>query len=114
MKNCEITFLPDNKTIAVRPGTNLLDASKRARVSIRTRCGGHASCLMCKVTVEDQTGLSPILPKEQLKLGDLANHSIRLACQAKVTGRALVLIPEDPLKAAIRAQLEKQKEEDEW
>lgn len=112
--NCEVIFFPDKKTVIVRPGTSLLDASKRARVSIRSRCGGQASCLMCKVTVQDQSGLSPVASKEELKLGDLKDRSIRLACQARVTRNAVVEIPEDPLKAAIRAQLQRQKEEDDY
>lgn len=117
MKGClimspEITFLPDKKTIQVRPGTTLLDAGRRARVSIRSRCGGNASCLMCKLIVEDQSGLAPMSQNEALKLGDLKDHSYRLACQARVHKDVQVAIPEDPLKAAVRAQLAKQQEED--
>lgn len=109
----EVKFLPDNKSIQIRPGTTLLDAGKRARVSIRTRCGGKAACLMCKVIVEDQSGLSPLNINEQHKLGDLKDRSYRLACQARVVRDVSVMIPEDPLKAAIRAQLAKQREEEE-
>jgi 2Fe-2S ferredoxin len=111
--NCEVTFYPDGKSVKVRSGTTLLEAGKRARVSIRSRCGGNASCLMCKVTVEDQSGLTLIEAKESLKLGDLQDSSIRLACQARVVKDSNVMIPEDPLKAAIRAQLERQRMEDE-
>jgi uncharacterized 2Fe-2S/4Fe-4S cluster protein (DUF4445 family) len=111
--NCEVTFFPDRKSVKVRSGTTLLETGKRARVSIRSRCGGNASCLMCKVTVEDQSGLSPIEAKESLKLGDLKDSSIRLACQVRVLRDCTVVIPEDPLKAAIRAQLERQRMEDE-
>lgn len=110
--NYEVTFFPDNKKVTVRPGTTLLDASRRARVTVRTRCGGLAACLMCKVTVQDQSGLTPIASKEALKLGDLKERNIRLACQAKVNGKVIVEVPEDPLKAAIRAQLERQRLDD--
>lgn len=51
---------------------------------------------------------------ERLKLGSLAEEGIRLACQAKATGNVTVHIPEDPLKAAIRAQLAKQQEEEDF
>jgi 2Fe-2S ferredoxin len=108
----KVTFLPDNKTIEVRPGTTLFDAGKKARVTIRSRCGGKAGCLMCKVRVENQSGLAPMNPNERLKLGGLEREGIRLACQAKVKGDVTVTIPEDPLKAAIRAQLAKQQEDD--
>jgi 2Fe-2S ferredoxin len=110
----EITFWPDNKKIGVRPGTNLLDAGRRARVNIRTRCGGKAACLMCKVMVIDQSGLEPMNQNERLKLGSQASEGYRLSCQARVKGDVEVYIPEDPLKAAIRAQLAKQKEDDDW
>lgn len=110
----EITFLPDNKKITVKPGTTLLDAASRARVHVRTRCGGNASCLMCKVTVEDSIGLLPMIPNEARKLGNLVDTHIRLACQARVTGNVTVIVPEDPLRAAVRAQLAKQQEEDLW
>ncbi|UUZ79463.1 2Fe-2S iron-sulfur cluster binding domain-containing protein [Paenibacillus sp. P26] len=49
-----ITFLPDTKSLQVRPGTTVLDAAGKARVPIRVRCGGKASCLMCKVTVDPE------------------------------------------------------------
>lgn len=108
----EVTFWPDNKKIGVRPGTTLLDAGRRARVNIRTRCGAKAACLMCKVIVEDQRGLEPMNQNERLKLGGQASEGYRLACQARVKADVQVSVPEDPLKAAIRAQLAKQKEDD--
>lgn len=107
-----IRFMPDGKSIEARSGTTLLDASRRARVAISTRCDGNASCLMCKVEVADQSGLRAPGDKEKLKLGERINDGIRLACQAKVSGDVTVNIPESPLKAAIRLQLERQKEED--
>ncbi|WP_040951199.1 2Fe-2S iron-sulfur cluster-binding protein [Gorillibacterium massiliense] len=111
-----VRFLTENKKIAIRPGSSLLDAGNRAGVSIRTRCGGKAACLMCKVKVEDQSFLTKPEKSEQLKLGALLEEGWRLACQAKVTGNGdvEVLVPEDPLKSAVRALLAKQKEEDLW
>ncbi len=83
-----------------------------ARVQIRSRCGGNAACLMCKVTVEHSLGLEPMTSNESMKLGSLADQHMRLACQARVCGDVTVDVPEDPLRAAIRAQLAKQQEED--
>jgi 2Fe-2S ferredoxin len=107
----EVLFYPDHRKIQVRLGTTILEASTKARVLIRTRCGGKAACLMCKVIVEDQSGLSPMNRNEELKLGGLAESGYRLACQACVVANTQVTIPEDPLKAAIRAQLAKQRED---
>jgi ferredoxin, 2Fe-2S len=108
-----VHFYPNNRKIQVRSGTTILNASTKARVMIRTRCGGNASCLMCKVIIDDQSGLIPMKNNEELMLGDLSNRGYRLACQACVVGDTHVTIPEDPLKAAIRAQLAKQREDDE-
>ena len=107
-----IRFEPDGVDVEVRPGTSLMEAARKGKVQIRSRCAGMAGCLMCKVTVEDQSGLTPPNPAERQKLGPLAASGVRLACQARVQGDAVVQVPEDPLKAAIRAQLAKQKEED--
>ncbi|QGQ96893.1 ferredoxin [Paenibacillus psychroresistens] len=109
-----VHFYPDHRKIQVRSGTTVLDASSKARVQIRTRCDGKMACLMCKVIIEDQTGLSPMKNHEKLKLGELVDSGYRLACQACVIGDTNVTVPEDPLKAVIRALLAKQREEDEF
>ncbi|KIL34845.1 ferredoxin [Cohnella kolymensis] len=109
-----VTFLPDNRSIGVRPGTTLLDASRRARVNIRTRCGGVAGCLMCKVYVSKEQASSLQAPTlaETRKLGPLLEAGTRLSCQARVKGDVTVTIPEDPLKAVIRKKLAEQEEDD--
>ncbi|MFC0214868.1 2Fe-2S iron-sulfur cluster-binding protein [Paenibacillus chartarius] len=108
----KVTFQPYDKSVDVRTGTTLFDAAGRAKVPIRVRCGGKAACLMCKVKVEDQSGLAPPNINERNKLGPLIGEGVRLACQAKVQGSVTAVIPEDPLKAAIRAQLAKQQDDD--
>lgn len=111
-----VTFLPDNRSVSVRPGTTLLDASRRARVNIRTRCGGVAGCLMCKVIISNDQAqfLLPPTEAESRKLGSLLEEGVRLSCQARTQGNVTVSIPEDPLKAAIRKKLAEQQEEDDW
>ncbi|MFC5699874.1 2Fe-2S iron-sulfur cluster-binding protein [Cohnella faecalis] len=111
-----VTFLPDGRSIQVRPGTTLLDASRRARVSIRTRCGGVAGCLMCKVTVaaEYESSLNAPPAPEARKLDTLLDEGVRLSCQARVKANVVVTVPEDPLKAAIRKKLAEQQAEEEW
>ncbi|MGQ8872863.1 2Fe-2S iron-sulfur cluster-binding protein [Paenibacillus sp. TSA_86.1] len=111
-----ITFLPMNKSIKVQSGTTILQAARRAGVRIATRCDGKAACLMCKVKVE-QDELHALLPPtdaEKRKLGTLLEEGTRLSCQAKVCGQLSVHIPEDPLKAAIRKQLERQQQDEDW
>ncbi|TJY44356.1 2Fe-2S iron-sulfur cluster binding domain-containing protein [Cohnella pontilimi] len=114
--NRRVTFLPEERSIEVRPGTTLLDASKRARVAVRTRCDGMASCLMCKVNVDpDQAAaLQEPTPAEKRMLGGLLGQGIRLSCQARVKADVTVTVPEDPLKSVIRQKLaEQQREKDE-
>jgi len=106
-----ITFLPDGKTVDVRPGTTLLAAAWKAGVAVRTRCGGVAGCLMCKVKVDDPASVSPPNAAELRKLGE-GEDGDRLSCQTKALKDATVHVPEDPLKAAVRRQLERQKEEE--
>ncbi|WP_027093664.1 2Fe-2S iron-sulfur cluster-binding protein [Cohnella thermotolerans] len=115
-KPIRVRFLPDDRTAVVRRGTTLLEASRKAKAPVRTRCGGVAGCLMCKVTVEPgQAGaLSEPTPAELLKLGPLLNDGVRLSCQARVQGDVDVRIPEDPLKAAVRRRLAEQADDDLW
>ena len=108
----EVRFEPDGKKIKVREGTRVLDAARRAGVTIPTRCGGKMGCLMCKVTIDtekDPANRACCLPAREAelrKLGSLADKGVRLACQTVVTGPLHVTVPEDPLKAAVRKQLE--------
>ncbi|RRJ66347.1 ferredoxin [Paenibacillus oralis] len=110
----QIEFWPQGKKVKVRPGTSVLRAAQMARLHITTRCGGQAACLMCKVRVEKgyEGALSPLSSAEARKLGPLAEEGIRLACQAKVIGHAVIHLPEDPLKAAVRKKLMQQTDED--
>jgi ferredoxin, 2Fe-2S len=111
-----VTYQPDNRSVSVRPGTTLLDASRRAKVHIRTHCGGMAGCLMCKVNVaaDQAANLNQPTEAESYKLGSLIDEGIRLSCQARVKGNVTVTIPEDPLKAAIRKKLAEQQQDDDW
>ncbi len=105
----EVLFLPDQKKAKVRQHTNVLDASRRAGVRIPTRCGGKAGCLMCKVIIpkEERGHCLPPESKEIRKLGStLIEQGYRLSCQTRITNHVTVMIPEDPLKAAVRKQLE--------
>ncbi len=109
----EVEFLPDGKKVNVRAGLTLLEAARQAKVAVRTRCSGGLSCLMCKVRVVGGVeGLTEPKQAEKAKLGALEAQGYRFACQARVTGVVTVELPEDPLKAAIRAQLKRQQEEE--
>jgi 2Fe-2S ferredoxin len=106
-----IRFLPMDRTIDVPDGTTLLAAARRAGVPVRTRCGGRLGCLACKVRIIEGDGLAPPRPNEARKLGGLIGDGVRYSCQVRCRGSLLVEVPEDPLKAAVRRQLAKLKEE---
>jgi len=110
----KITFLPGGKSIKARAGQTLVSAAAAARVVIPQRCGGHASCLMCRVVLENGELTSPTaleirkLPEQDISQG------LRLACQAKATQRdCTVRIPESRLKSVVQAALERQRKENE-
>ncbi|WP_223066621.1 2Fe-2S iron-sulfur cluster-binding protein [Paenibacillus caui] len=110
----QIRFEPSGKTVKVHVGTTVLAAARKSRIHIPSRCGGNAGCLMCKVKTDPEhaAALSSLTPAEERKLGPLARQGVRLACQAKILGNAVVQLPEDPLKAAVRKQLQAQAEDD--
>ncbi|CAM5791903.1 2Fe-2S iron-sulfur cluster-binding protein [Brevibacillus borstelensis] len=112
----KITFLPAGKSIKARLGQSITSVAKAARVVIPQRCGGHASCLMCRVVVESgQLSEPSTLEKRKMPEADLGK-GIRLACQAKVMGTdCSVRIPESKWKSVVQAALERQRlEEEEW
>ncbi|MCR2803024.1 2Fe-2S iron-sulfur cluster-binding protein [Paenibacillus soyae] len=111
--DAEVTFYPSGKSARVRRGTTVLDAARRAGVTIATRCGGKAACYMCKVTVRPSSQLLPIGDEERRKLAGLDEKNIRLACQTRVSGKTEVELPPDPLRAAVAKALARQKEEEE-
>ncbi|RXZ76873.1 ferredoxin [Paenibacillaceae bacterium] len=112
MNGIKITFLPSGKSVVVRAGISVLDASRRAGVVIATRCQGKAACMMCKVVHRADSGLSEPTGPEILKLGGLEQTGIRLSCQARVIGEVVVEVPETPLQAAVRRKLAEQQEDD--
>jgi len=111
-----ITFLPSAKTVQVARGTTVLQAVRQAGLSLPVRCDGRAACLMCKVHVEQpgdghEDGLSAPAEMERRKLGMDSERNLRLGCQARIVGPAIIHLPEDRLKQAIRRQLEQQSDD---
>lgn len=66
----------------------LLVAARRGKVELPHRCGGHARCGTCRVTVEEGAEhLSPVGAAERRVLDVLkAGAEDRLACQAWAQG----------------------------
>lgn len=103
----------NNKLIVIRIGETVLQAAQKARVALNHKCGGKGSCTTCKVRIEQQTGVSQPnhLEKRMISEANL-EQGHRLGCQVKVYEQTDIHFLEDPLKAMIRRQLAKQREEE--
>jgi len=113
----KVTFLPAGKMVKARVGQSLVSIAGAHRILIPQRCGGHASCLMCKVVIE-QGEVSPPSELERRKMQEKdLDSQIRLGCQARLTEKdCVVRIPDNRLKSVVQAALERQRaeEEEEW
>jgi uncharacterized 2Fe-2S/4Fe-4S cluster protein (DUF4445 family) len=90
MKYCKITFLPDNKTVMVDTGSNILEAARKADISISSACGGNIVCGKCRVIVKSgnlKQESGGLLSPEELKQG------LTLACATTISEDATIQIP---------------------
>ncbi len=78
---------------------SLLAAASKAGADLTHRCGGHARCGTCRVTVESgQEHLTPMGTTERRVLETLGvGPDVRLACQAWARGEVCCRV--DPLLA---------------
>jgi uncharacterized 2Fe-2S/4Fe-4S cluster protein (DUF4445 family) len=90
MQKFKVTFLPDNKSINVEKGTNILAAAISAGVYINSNCGGDGICGRCKVIVKGEVVSQPsgIITPEERKNG------IHLACLTNIQADVEVTIPD--------------------
>jgi adenylate cyclase len=79
---------PGSQTIAVVPGTSVLEASRLAGIPHASICGGRGRCSTCRVQVRGPPGsVPPPHEAEQRVLNRIrAIGSVRLACQLRPTG----------------------------
>ena len=73
---------------------SVLAAAARGEVALNHRCGGHARCGTCRMTVEEGAEhLSPAGPTETRILGILkAAPGERLGCQAWAAGDVVLRV----------------------
>lgn len=76
--------------------TDILDLAFSHGLSIRSDCGGKGLCGKCKVVISPSENLSLVTESEHkiLSSEDLA-YGVRLACQAKASGKVIVSILKD-------------------
>ncbi|OGS57215.1 MAG: hypothetical protein A3K60_05950 [Euryarchaeota archaeon RBG_19FT_COMBO_56_21] len=77
-----VRFAPDGRTSLVETGTTILEASRKAGVSIDAVCGGEGKCGRCKVRPEGMFSA----PESSLVSGEEKAAGIVLACEAIVEG----------------------------
>jgi ferredoxin len=85
-----VTFLPDEKTVAMPSGSTLLEAAQKADVHINASCNGKGSCGKCKLIVASgtiETQPTPLLTENEKGKGYV------LACQSHISGDVSVEIP---------------------
>jgi ferredoxin len=88
-----VTLTYGDETVAVQPGSRLLDCLLAAGFDHRHVCGGHGFCTSCRVEVVDgDAGLSLTSDLERERLGRDAGR-LRLACQSFVRGPVRVRVP---------------------
>ena len=83
-----VTFQPSGKTVEVAPGTELLEAARRAEVPVAAPCGGKGTCGKCMVHI-----LSGEVDSDSL--GTLSKSAVDagfvLACKTRVKHTPVVV-----------------------
>ena len=92
----KVTFVPDNITVEVEPGTLLLDAARQNKVMILTGCTmGICGSDPCRIH-EGIENLGPMTAEETDTLSRFPNNgNVRLSCQAIVNGDCVVEVNVD-------------------
>jgi len=92
MNEFKVTFLPENRSVSIDRGTDLLTASLKTGIHIYNSCGGEGVCGRCKVVVkkgEFATEHSGRIPEEERVKGYV------LACRTTPKSDIEVFIPEE-------------------
>ena len=90
MEKFKVTFYPDNKTIEVEKGKNILSAAISAGVYINSSCGGDGVCGRCKVILKKGQVLTQ--PTGRISLEE-RKKGIYLACLTTIQSDLEIEIP---------------------
>ena len=91
---------PDGTTVAIGPGTSLLEASRAAGIPHASVCGGRGRCSTCRIRVTRGAELlpPPSVGEARVLARIGATPEIRLACQVRPT-HDLAIVPLLPASA---------------
>ena len=90
-ENCKVSFLPDDKTVEVRPGITVLAAAAQADVLVNSLCAGDGVCGRCGVIVRKGDvigGSTEFFSHEQIEQGYV------LACEGRIESDAVIEVPQ--------------------
>jgi 2Fe-2S ferredoxin len=93
-----VTFLPEGKSGEVPEGISLLEAARALGLELNQECGGVSSCSTCRVKIAEGYGITPLLSEIEIDEREVLEReqldgNYRLACQAKVWGDVMVVVP---------------------
>jgi len=105
-KGIEICFQPEGKRITFKPSVTVLEAAKKAGISIRSDCGGEGTCGKCRVILKNNAKVSGVTEVEQKYLSTYElNIGFRLACCTRVQGNLTVMVPSESRTGKRKIQL---------
>jgi len=92
-----VTFQPSGDSGYIGDGETVREASLELGVGLESICGGRGVCGKCKAQIETGAeNLSPLTDSEHKFLTtQQESEGYRLACQARIHGDVVVLVPEE-------------------
>ena len=87
-----VTFLPQNVTVAIRAGDTILDAALDNGITLPHECGGNCACTTCHVQVlsgAEHLSKMEDVEADRLTSAESLTFQSRLGCQAIVRGGAV-------------------------
>src|SRR5512136_1074373 len=94
----KVTFLPDGKNGEVPEGISLLEAAGMLGLELNQECGGVSSCSTCRVKIAEGYDAASVLSEIEIDEREVLDReqldeNYRLACQARVKGDVVILVP---------------------
>lgn len=88
----KVTFVPDQRGVAVQQGSTLLEAARAAGIDLEAACNGSGTCGKCKVQLIDGA-VTPLTGEERKRLrAPEIDSGYRLACVTRILGDVTVRI----------------------
>ena len=95
----DLIFEPSGLKVRIPPGVMLFDAASWNGIAVDSTCGGHGTCLKCKVRVLDPVAISA--SDTRAFSADELDAGWRLACRVQVSTDLRVTVP--PLETRPKA-----------